>query len=191
MEGSEPFRGAKTSLRLDRVRMPGIDGSEVVSREYMEHPGAVAAVALDGDGRVLLLSQYRHPVRHRMWELPAGIRDEAGEPPVRTAQRELLEEAGYRADHWHELVGFFPSTGFSSERIQVYLARGLTKVPDAEVGFHRVHEEADMELVWLPLEDALTAVMADRIHNAATVIGVLSASIAARDGFATLTPAAV
>lgn len=180
------FQGAKTAMRVDWLRMPGTDGDEVVPREYMEHPGASAALALDSDNRVLLLNQYRHATGHRLWELPAGVRDQEGEPPVRTAQRELLEEAGYRAEHWHQLADFFPSAGFSSERIHVFLARGLTELPEAEIGFERVHEEADMPVAWLPLEDAKTAVLQGRLRNGATVIGVLAAAASAGDGFASL-----
>ncbi|MFC3996605.1 NUDIX domain-containing protein [Nocardiopsis sediminis] len=189
VKSAEPYTGAKTATRVDWLAVPGAQGREVVARERLEHPGAVAALALDDDGRVLLLSQYRHAVGHRLWELPAGLRDEAGEPPLRTAQRELVEEAGYRAERWHRLVDFFPSPGFSSERISVYLARGLTAVPEAEIDFVRVHEEADMEAAWLPLDDAVDAVLGDRLHNGATVVGILAAATAARTGFASLAPA--
>jgi 8-oxo-dGTP pyrophosphatase MutT (NUDIX family) len=185
----ERFRGAKTSVAVDRVVMPGADGPEEVSREYLVHGGAVAALAMDAEGRVLLLGQYRHATGHRLWELPAGLLDVEGEPPVQAARRELLEEAGYRADTWSHLVDFYPSAGFSTERITVFLARGLTEVPAEEVGFERIHEEADMEAAWLPLDDAVRAVQEDRLHNGATVIGIMAAALAAGDGFASLRPA--
>ncbi|KUP98552.1 NUDIX domain-containing protein [Thermobifida cellulosilytica] len=183
------YRSPIVGMVTDWVRMPGADGEETVSRDRFVHPGAVAALALDEAGRVLLLRQYRHAVQHRLWELPAGIRDVDGEPLVRTAQRELLEEAGYRAHTWHELVDFFPSPGFSTERIHVFLARDLVRVPDEEVDFVRVHEEADMTVEWLPLEEAVAAALAGRLHNGAAVIGVLAAHAAAREGFASLRPA--
>ncbi|MEY9212891.1 NUDIX hydrolase [Thermobifida halotolerans] len=183
------YQSGIVGMVTDWVRMPGLDGEETVARDRLTHPGAVAALALDGAGRVLLLRQYRHAVRHRLWELPAGVRDVDGEAPVRTAQRELLEEAGYRAATWHELVDFFPSAGFSTERIHVFLARGLTRVPEEEVDFVRIHEEADMPVEWVPLDDAVAAVLEGRLHNAATAIGVLAAHAAARDGFASLRPA--
>ncbi|MBB4931056.1 ADP-ribose pyrophosphatase [Lipingzhangella halophila] len=183
---AERYRGAKSGMRTDWVRMPGADGPEVVQRDFLEHPGAVGTLALDNDGRVLLIRQYRHAVAHQLWELPAGVRDQDGEPPVRTAQRELLEEAGYRAERWHALADFFPSAGFSTERIQVFLARGLTEVPAAEVDFERVYEEADLPIEWLSLDDAAAAVLAGRLHNSVTVVGVLAAVHAAREGFDSL-----
>ncbi|MBB6172338.1 ADP-ribose pyrophosphatase [Nocardiopsis mwathae] len=186
---TEPFRGAKTAMRVDWLTMAGSDGPELVRREHMVHLGAVAALAVDDRERVLLLSQYRHAVGHRLWELPAGLRDEEGETAVRTAQRELLEEAGYRAEYWYELADFFPSAGFSTERIKVFLARGLSEVPPEEIAFERVHEEADMIAAWVPLDEAVTAVQEGRLHNGATVVGILAAATAARDGFAGLRPA--
>ncbi|MUL40755.1 NUDIX hydrolase [Streptomonospora sp. PA3] len=186
---AEAYRGAKTATRVDHVHMPGPDGDEVVAREFLDHPGAVAALALDERDRVLMVSQYRHPVGHRLWELPAGVRDEEGEPPLATAQRELREEAGFRAERWYELADFFPSPGFSSERIHIFLGRGLTRLDEAEVGFDRVHEETDMVLRWVPLEEAAEAALAGRLHNGAAVVGVLAAAKAAADSFASLRPA--
>ncbi|KIH97350.1 hypothetical protein LP52_19830, partial [Streptomonospora alba] len=186
---SEAYRGAKTTTRVDRVHMPGSGGEdEVVAREYLDHPGAVGALALDEYGRVLMVSQYRHPVAHRLWELPAGVRDEEGEPPVLTAQRELREEAGFAAEDWYELADFFPSPGFSSERIQVFLGRGLTRLDEAEIGFDRIHEETDMVLRWVPLQEAVEAALDGRLRNGAAVVGVLAAN-AARGSLASLRPA--
>ncbi|GLU45879.1 NUDIX domain-containing protein [Nocardiopsis ansamitocini] len=182
----ERYAGAKTGMTTDWVRMPGRDGDELVARDLFTHPGAVVALALDDAGRVLLLRQYRHAVHHLLWELPAGMRDVTGEPPVRTAQRELLEETGHRAETWHELVDFFPSPGFSTERIHIFLARGLTEVPADEVDFVRVHEEADMPVEWVPLAEAVAAVAQGRLHNGATILGILAAHAASADGFATL-----
>ena len=188
-ERAEPFRGAKTAVRVDRFLLPGANGPELVAREYLVHPGAVAALALDADDRVLMVYQYRHAVGGRLWELPAGVRDEEGEAPVATAQRELLEETGYRAAEWFELADYFPSAGFSSERIQVFLARGASAVPAGEQHFQRIHEEADMAVEWVPFADVLAAVTAGRVRNSATVIGVLAAAQARSSGFSTLRPA--
>ncbi|WP_017540528.1 MULTISPECIES: NUDIX domain-containing protein [Nocardiopsis] len=184
-----PFRGAKTRVHVDRLVLPGADGPEEVAREYLVHPGAAAALALDEAGRVLLVHQYRHAVGERLWELPAGVRDEEGEAPVRTAARELEEEAGHRAERWFELADFYPSPGFSTERIQVFLGRGVSPVPAAEQTFQRVHEEADLRPEWVPLEEAVRAVAEGRVRNGASVVGLLAAAAAERDGFASLRPA--
>ncbi len=117
------FAGHVFSVRTDRVAMP--DG-EAADRDVVEHPGAVAVLALDGAERVLLIRQYRHPVGRFLWELPAGLRDVDGEPPLATAQRELVEEAGYRATSWLTLVDFFTTPGMSDERVRIFLARGLS-----------------------------------------------------------------
>ncbi|WP_159941050.1 MULTISPECIES: NUDIX domain-containing protein [unclassified Nocardiopsis] len=184
---TERFRGVKCGMRTDWVRMPGADGeSTVAARDYMDHPGAAAALALDEGGRVLLQRQYRHATRHAMWELPAGMIDVAGEGPLPTAQRELLEEAGLRARLWHELADFFPSPGFSNERIHVYLARDLTVVPEAEIDFVREHEEFGLVAEWIPLGQAVGLAMSGALHNGATLIGLLAAQAAAADGFASL-----
>lgn len=184
----ERYRGSKCGLTTDWVQMPGAGGAgtSVARRDRMDHMGAAAVLALDDDDRVLLLRQYRHAVGHLLWELPAGLLDVPGESPVATARRELLEEAGYSAEHWYELVDFFPTPGFSTERIHIFLARGLTEVPEKEVAFERVHEEAHMSAAWVPLQEAVRAVQEGRVHNGATLVGVMSAFIAAREGFASL-----
>ncbi len=160
-------------------------GPAQVLREYLAHPGAVAVIALDEDDRVLLLSQYRHPVRSELWEPPAGLRDVEGEPEVRTAQRELAEEADLQAGTWHVLVDFYSSPGGSDEHITVFLARDLTPVPDAE-RFTREDEEAAMVPLWLPLDEAVDAVLAGRVHSPTAVSGILAASIARARGWSTL-----
>ncbi|WP_049567935.1 NUDIX hydrolase [Nocardiopsis sp. SBT366] len=184
----ERYRGAKCSMRTDWVEMPGANGQgrAVAARDYMVHPGASAILALDSRGRVLLQRQYRHPTQHTLWELPAGLIDGDGEGPLATARRELVEEASLRAATWHRLPDFYPSTGFSNERIHVFLARDLTEVPEEEIDFVREHEETDLASEWLPLPEAVRAVMEGRLHNGATVIGVLAAHAASQDGFASL-----
>ncbi|MGW5875935.1 NUDIX domain-containing protein [Nocardiopsis terrae] len=188
----ERFAGAKCGMRTDWVQMPGANGEgrSLAARDYMDHPGAAAVVALDSAGRVLLQRQYRHPTQHTLWELPAGLIDGAGEGPLATARRELLEESALRAGTWHELPDFFPSPGFSDERIHIFLARDLTEVPEEEVGFVREHEETDLAAEWLPLPEAVRAVLEGRLHNGATIIGILAAHAAAQDGFTSLPVAA-
>jgi 8-oxo-dGTP pyrophosphatase MutT (NUDIX family) len=176
-------QGTVVSVRRDLVKMP--DGEEV-GREAVEHPGAVGILAMDEAGQVLLIRQYRHPVGRQLWEIPAGLRDVAGEPPLATAQRELLEEAGYLAAHWQVLADFFTSPGITSERLRVYLARGLTSVPDAERQYVPNHEEAHLRIEWAPLDVVVSRILAGNLHNGVMMIGVLAAFAARQQGFATL-----
>jgi ADP-ribose pyrophosphatase len=173
-------QGSLVRLRRDTVRMP--DG-EVVGRDILEHPGAVAVVALDSADRVLLIRQYRHPVGRLLWEIPAGLRDVAGEPLRLTAERELVEEAGYRAGQWGVLTDTFSTPGISTERLRIFLARGLAEVPEAERSYVREHEEAHLTLAWLPLEEAVRRVLAGELHNGVTAVGILAAYAAREGGF--------
>ena len=176
-------QGTVVSVRRDLVGMP--DGEEV-GREVVEHPGAVGILAMDEAERVLLIRQYRHPVGRQLWEIPAGLRDVAGEPPLATAQRELLEEAGYLAADWQVLADFFTSPGITSERLRVYMARGLTSVPDAERHYVPNHEEAHLTIEWSPLDVVVSRILAGNLHNGVMMIGVLAAFAARQDRFATL-----
>ena len=163
------FDGHVIGVRRDTVELP--DGS-TVRREIVDHPGAVGVVALDEQGRVALLEQYRHPVRQRLWELPAGLLDVAGEPARDAAARELVEEAGLQAADWSVLVDTLSSPGMTDEAVRVFLARELTSVerPPGRA------EEADLVLAWVPLADAVRRVMAGEIRNAMAVVGVLAAA---------------
>ncbi|MFI6510648.1 NUDIX domain-containing protein [Streptosporangium sp. NPDC050855] len=183
---TERFRARVITGVTDAVVMP--DG-EIADRDYVVHPGSVAVVALDEQGRILLLRQYRHPVRRLLWELPAGLRDVDGEPLHVGAARELAEETGYRAGTWHVLVDAFTSPGMANERTRIFLARDLALLPEGELDFVRRHEEADMPLAWIPLSDAVRRAMAGMIHNSQAVAGILAAYAASADGFASLRPA--
>jgi 8-oxo-dGDP phosphatase len=170
VESSEDiYTGRVMALRSDRVVMPG---GKVAVREITEHPGAVAILALDPDDRVMMLHQYRHAVRRRLWELPAGLLDVAGEDPALTAARELKEEAGLEASEWSVLIDVVPSPGFSDESVRVYLARGLTEVgrPAGEDD-----EEADLTTRWVTLSVAVRMVLSGTIVNGVTVAAVLAA----------------
>ena len=183
------FSGRVWDVVRDTVDLSaaGLGAGRVV-REYQRHPGAVGVVALDDDGRVLLLSQYRHPVRHVLWELPAGLLDVPGEDPAAAAARELAEEADLRAGTWHVLLDWFFSPGGSDEAFRLFLARDLGPVPEAERHV-RSEEEAGMVATWVPLEEARDAVLAGALHNPGAVTGLLAAWAAREAGWATLRPA--
>jgi ADP-ribose pyrophosphatase len=174
----EVYAGRVISLRRDTVAMPG-GGTSV--REVVTHPGAVAVVALDDEGRVVLLRQYRHPVGRYLWELPAGLRDADGEPPQETARRELAEEVQLAAERWSLLTTTFATPGFCDELVLVYLAEGLTEAPRPD-GFVAEHEELDMTVERVPLADAVQRVFDGDIRNAATVVGLLAAGQARAGG---------
>jgi 8-oxo-dGTP pyrophosphatase MutT (NUDIX family) len=179
--------GQLVRVRRDKVQMP--DGS-LASREIVEHPGAVAVLALDDDARVLLIRQYRHPVGRLLWEIPAGLRDVAGEPLLVTAQRELAEETGYRAADWRVLIDFYTSPGFSNEKLRIFLARALTEVPAADRAFVPEHEEAHLVVQWVPLSEAVAGLLSGELHNGVTAVGVLAAHAARGTSFAGLREAA-
>lgn len=156
------------ALRADHVLMPG---GKSATREVVEHYGAVAVVAMDDDGNMPMVYQYRHPLGRRLWELPAGLLDVGGEAPDLTAARELREEAGLKAERWQVLVDLDSTPGFSDESVRVYLATGLTEVTRPEAH----HEEADMTVHWYPLAEAVRRVFAGEIVNAIAVAGILAA----------------
>lgn len=163
--------GQLSTVRVDRVVMP--DG-KVTEREVVEHPSAVAVVAVDVDGRVVLLRQYRHPVGGYLLELPAGKLDVDGESPEDAARRELVEEAGVAAGELVELVAFHNSAGWNDERTIVYLS---ADVDDAEApdGFTAEAEEADMQVVRMPLAEAVAMAERGEITDAKTIVGLLVA----------------
>jgi ADP-ribose pyrophosphatase len=172
LASEEIYRGRIISLRKDTVAMPG--GGQSV-REVVHHPGAVGIVAIDDQDRVVMLRQYRHPVGDHLWELPAGLRDIDGEPPVETARRELAEEVQLAAERWSLLTTQYPTPGFCDELVLVYLAEGLTEVPLPE-GFVVEHEELDMTVERVPLADAVQQVFDGTIRNSLAIIGILAAA---------------
>jgi 8-oxo-dGTP pyrophosphatase MutT (NUDIX family) len=175
------FQGKVISVRTDQVTMPGGNESQ---RDVVEHPGAVGVVALDSSGRVMLLKQYRHPVKEALWELPAGLLDVEGEQALAAAQRELGEEAGIQAERWNVLVDVLTSPGMSDEATRIYLAR------DVSDGGERSSEdeEADLELQWVDLDDAIRSIMSGGIRNSLAVAGLLAAARARDAGFENLRP---
>lgn len=165
------------ALRSDTIHRPGHD-AETFDRLVLEHPGAVIVLALDDEDRVFCLRQYRHPVRRRFVELPAGLCDgdgerEAPEDPESTARRELVEEAGLEAGEWTYLTSTYSSPGIIAEVMHFYLARDLR--PADRGDFEARHEEADMETFWVPFPDLLAAVLDGRVGDAPLVLAVLLA----------------
>ena len=182
LQSDTVYHGRIISMRRDIVTMPGDTTSQ---RDVVVHPGAVGVIALDDQGRVLLVSQYRHPVRRRLEELPAGLLDHPGESALAAAQRELMEEAGLAADTWHVLVDTLTSPGMTDEAIRIFLARDVREV-ERDV---QEHEEAEMTTRWLDLDLAVRRVLAGEIENAMCAVGLLAADRAVRDDFRTLRPA--
>ena len=177
------YQGRVFAVRRDIVTMPGQTTSQ---RDVVEHPGAVAVVALRGEPwEILLVTQYRHPVGRRLQELPAGLLDIDGERALTAAQRELAEEAGVEAGTWNVLTDSLASPGMSDEAIRVFLARDVRDC-------HRhvqEHEELELTAEWVPLAHAVEEVLAGRLENATAVIGILAAREAQRRGFSGLRPA--
>ncbi|KAA0931464.1 MULTISPECIES: NUDIX domain-containing protein [Streptomyces] len=171
-----PFVGKKTSVRTDDVVMPG---GSVARRDYQVHPGSVAVLALDDEDRAVVIRQYRHPVRHRLWEIPAGLLDVPGENPLHAAQRELYEEAYVKAGDWRVLTDVYTTPGGCDEAVRIFLARDLSEA--GGVRFEVEDEESDMELDRVPVDELVRGVLAGELHNNCLVVGVL-ALIAARNG---------
>ncbi|KHK99105.1 ADP-ribose pyrophosphatase [Microbacterium mangrovi] len=168
LESTVAMHGRVWDIRRDVVAY----GDGELVREWMVHPGAVAIVAVDDDQRVLLIQQYRHPLRHRDWEVPAGLLDIPGEDPLEAAKRELAEEADLEATDWEPLTSIWSSPGSNSEIVHIYLARGVTTLE----AFAREAEEADIRAEWVPLDAAVDAVMGGRMHNGILVAGILAAA---------------
>jgi ADP-ribose pyrophosphatase len=166
------FEGRMIGLRVDTVALP--NGS-TATREVVEHPGAVAVIALTGRGDLLMVRQYRHPTGEILLEIPAGKRDQ-GEDPLTCARRELEEETGYRARQWKPLFSYFTTPGFSDELIYILMAT------DLERGDAHTDEEEFIEVVTVPVPEALRMVHRGEIRDAKTIIGVLTLDRMRQDG---------
>lgn len=166
----ERFHGRMFDLVTDEVGMPG---GGYADRDYLVHVGAVGVVALDEADRVVLVHQYRHPVGGYLWELPAGLIDVPGEELPLAAARELAEEADLVAADWRLLVDVHVSPGSTNEVIRLFLARGLTPVPEADRHV-RHDEEAGLTTRLVDLDEAVRMALSGGITNAACLIGVLA-----------------
>lgn len=160
------------ALRADLVRRPGAADEKPFRRLVLEHPGAAVVLAVDDGDRVLCLRQYRHPAQRRFVELPAGLCDAPGEDPLEVARRELREEGGLQAEEWSHLLSSWTSPGISAEQTHFYLARRLG--PADRGDFVLEHEEADMEVAWVPLADLVDGILAGRITDGPVIQAVLA-----------------
>ena len=163
LESQSLCKGRLLDARRDRVRLP--NGKES-TREYLVHPGAAVIIPVLDNGEVILERQHRYPLHRDFIELPAGKLD-PGEDPLTCAQRELTEETGYVARDWQYLTTIYPCIGYSDERLVFYLARGLE-----HVGHARDHDEF-LEILRVPLDEALAMVGDRRIDEGKTVMGLL------------------
>jgi ADP-ribose pyrophosphatase len=177
------YAGKIITVRVDAVRMS--DG-QVVQREVVAHPGAVAIVALDDEGKVVLVNQYRPAIATRLDELPAGLLDVDGEFALEAAQRELAEETGLTAEQWNVLIDLHSSPGFTDEAVRIYLARGLSA---AGGDFTAEHEELTMTAYREPLSEAVRRVLSGGITNSSAVAGILAAVHGRATGWRDLRPA--
>ena len=175
------FDGTIWDVRRETFEYNGSD----VEREFVDHPGAVSVLVIDEQDRILLIKQYRHPIRSREWEIPAGLLDVNGESALAAAKRELAEEVDLEAEEWWVLSDYSATPGGSNEVTRIFLARSLKPT----TAFAREHEEADLELRWVTLDEAVDTVLARKLQNPALVVAVLAASASKSRGWATLAPA--
>ncbi|MFG6401009.1 NUDIX domain-containing protein [Microbacterium sp. P04] len=166
LASEQVFTGAIWNVRSETV----LYGDGQMERQYVEHPGAAAIVALDADDRVVLIQQYRHPIRSRDWEIPAGLLDVAGEDPAAAAARELAEEVDLIAARWQLLSAVHTSPGGNDEVVHLFLARDLSPTDDA---FEREDEEADIQVERVAIDEVIAAILDGRVRNGILITGVL------------------
>jgi ADP-ribose pyrophosphatase len=160
------FRGRVVELDVETVQLPNGTTADL---EIIRHPGGAAVVAVDARQHICLLYQYRHAVGGWLWELPAGKID-AREPPLATAQRELLEEAGTSAQRWHSLGDYVSSPGVFTEVVHLFLARDLA----CQASQPEEHEV--FEIHWKPLPDVLRMAHQGTLRDGKTLVGVFRAA---------------
>jgi ADP-ribose pyrophosphatase len=175
VESEQQYDGGwVVKLREDQLQRPGHSEDEPFGRLVLEHPGASVILAVDDQDRALCLWQYRHPIGRSLLQLPAGLCDVEGEEPLGVAQRELVEEGGFEAAEWTHLVSAYSSPGISQEVGHYFLARGLTEVGRGD--FEPAHEEAEMQVRWVPVQELADAVLAGGPVDGHLAIAVLLAT---------------
>ena len=167
LESETVFEGRVWDIKRETAALDG----GAVTREFMSHSGAVAVLAIDDRDRVLVINQYRHPIRMRDWEVPAGLLDVDGEEPLEAAKRELGEEADLVAASWSEPIVFHPSPGGIDEKIHLFVARDLSASPHPH---ERTDEEAEIVIRWVTLDEVIEAALTGRIHNGTLMLAVLA-----------------
>ena len=173
------YQGRIWDVRQDIVDYPGAR----FTRDYVVHPGAVGVLPMNERGEILLINQYRHPSRRQEWEVVAGLLDIPGEHPLDAAKRELAEEADLQARSWHTLIDILPFPGGSDEAIRVYLARDVSAAPNVH---DRSDEESHLLARWVPLDEAVDAILDRRIQNGPMCAAVLAAEAGSRRGWSSL-----
>jgi len=163
MKSERVYEGKVINLRVDTVELPDRKYSK---REIVEHAGAVAIVAVNPEGKLLLIKQFRKPVEEVLLEIPAG-RIEPNENPEHTALRELEEETGFKANKIEKLVQYYSTPGFSNEILHIYLAQEL------EAGIAKPDEDEYIETFPMTLEEAMDKIKAGEIKDSKAIIGIL------------------
>lgn len=158
------IEGNVVAFNIDSVRLPN---KKRASREYLDHPGAVAIIAAPTPQTVVMVAQYRHPVREITWEIPAGKLDKR-ENLLRCVKRELREETGYTAGTIKKLISFWPTAAFANEVIHIYVGTDLTP------GRHDPDEDEFLKCEIWPLKKALGAIRSGKIKDSKTIIGLLA-----------------
>lgn len=164
----ETYAGRVWSIQKDEFRL----GEQVITRDFLQHMGAVAVVAINEHSEVLLIQQYRHPVGADLVEIPAGLLDFPDEDPLAAAKRELLEEAGVVAQGYQVLVDLCTTPGSSSESVRIYLATGLTTLNWSATELH--DEEKELQHFWVPLDECVRLVLAGKIGSPTACVGILA-----------------
>jgi 8-oxo-dGDP phosphatase len=176
--GKVIHRGGKWNVLVESVEIAG----QLVKRDIVVHPGAVAVVALNDQDQIFLIRQYRQPVGAYLFETPAGLLDDPTEDPLVAAKRELIEEAGLQSEDWRVLVDFLNSPGGSSEAIRVYLARNASQITSGRVLTGEA-EETYLPGTWIDVDKAIELVLAGHLNNPTTVVGVLAVAAARASGW--------